>query len=154
MGCPHLRRKLSWEIRKDWLHNYGALVFAVCGILHAPETRMGYVVGSVLAIYLLDSMWVKFMMTYQIENPHFRRLDNGVVVTFKHPLGAAFKPSGFIFVNIPFVSESEWHPFSVYKSESGEEGEGCVHIQKAGDWTTKLFKELEFASFRPVWLRG
>lgn len=44
----------------------------------------------------------------------------------------------YVFVQIPFIANYEWHPFTI--SSSPDEEFISIHIRKAGDWTTDLME--------------
>eukprot|EP00505_MAST-04D_sp_SCG-Rhode-Island_P002539 Stramenopile-MAST_4_protein_2539 len=47
----------------------------------------------------------------------------------------------------------EWHPFSLYPCHEDSDSMS-VCIAKSGDWTEKLWKELEKPTSRPCWIYG
>jgi predicted ferric reductase len=49
-------------------------------------------------------------------------------------------PGQYVFVNVPEISNTEWHPFTL--TSCAEEGFHSVHIRAVGDWTTSLAKRL------------
>eukprot|EP00042_Codosiga_hollandica_P030859 m.181918 g.181918 ORF g.181918 m.181918 type:complete len:1229 (+) comp53476_c0_seq9:51-3737(+) len=52
------------------------------------------------------------------------------------PVGFRCKPGQYIFLQLPFISKFEWHPFTL--SSSPDDKFFSVHIRKAGDWTTDV----------------
>lgn len=60
---------------------------------------------------------------------------------------------GYVYVCLPWVSKSQWHPFSLYESQILE-GEVCVFIHKNGDWTENVHRALQRNTSRPLWFCG
>jgi respiratory burst oxidase len=52
-----------------------------------------------------------------------------------------FQPGMYVFVNIPLISQFEWHPFTI--SSAPEDKFLSLHIRKAGDWTGTLYDLLD-----------
>jgi len=48
-----------------------------------------------------------------------------------------YRPGQYLFLNCPYISEHEWHPFTI--SSAPEEEIVSVHIRIVGDWTTDLW---------------
>lgn len=55
--------------------------------------------------------------------------------------GQKFQPGMYMFINIPLISQFEWHPFTI--SSAPEDSYLSLHIRKAGDWTGALYKIVE-----------
>lgn len=51
--------------------------------------------------------------------------------------GQKFQPGMYMFINIPMISQFEWHPFTI--SSAPEDDYLSLHIRKAGDWTGALY---------------
>lgn len=49
-------------------------------------------------------------------------------------------PGQYLFLNCPYLSNHEWHPFTI--SSAPEEEFVSVHIRVVGDWTTDLWNYL------------
>eukprot|EP01088_Endostelium_zonatum_P015651 TRINITY_DN3946_c0_g1_i1.p1 TRINITY_DN3946_c0_g1~~TRINITY_DN3946_c0_g1_i1.p1 ORF type:complete len:553 (+),score=54.50 TRINITY_DN3946_c0_g1_i1:88-1746(+) len=47
-----------------------------------------------------------------------------------------FKSGQYLFLNCPYLSEHEWHPFTI--TSAPEDKFVSVHIRAVGDWTKKL----------------
>ena len=63
MSSPRLKKKLSYEVRKG-LH-YLFLVFGVVIAFHAPQMHIGFIMGLVTAIYLLDATYCWFVWSFE-----------------------------------------------------------------------------------------
>jgi NAD(P)H-flavin reductase len=64
---------------------------------------------------------------------------------FKKP-SMHFQQGQYIYLNVPFVSYYQWHPFTV--TSIPQEGIISVHMRICGDWTDKVSKAfgVEFLS--------
>ncbi|KAJ3271503.1 hypothetical protein HDV01_006554 [Terramyces sp. JEL0728] len=59
---------------------------------------------------------------------------NTMELRFEKP-SFLYKPGQYLFLNIPSVSQYQWHPFTI--SSTPEEGFISIHIRILGDWTKK-----------------
>ncbi|KAG0338120.1 hypothetical protein BG000_004522 [Podila horticola] len=74
------------------------------------------------------------------------RLETRLVKAIQHPAGVIelqiqkpsfkYKPGQYLFINVPDVSEYQWHPFTI--TSSPFEDYVSVHIRQVGDWTRTL----------------
>ena len=63
---------------------------------------------------------------------------NVVKLSIQRPPGFHFVAGDYILLNVPQVTRYEWHPFTI--SSPPEEREILtVHIQSAGNWTSRVF---------------
>ncbi|KAM5165234.1 NADPH oxidase 3 [Mantella aurantiaca] len=81
----------------------------------------------------------------------FWRSKQEVIITkvVSHPSGVleiqmkkrdfTMKPGQYIFLQCPFVSQLEWHPFTL--TSAPEEPFFSVHVRAVGDWTQSLITE-------------
>ncbi|KAJ0410765.1 hypothetical protein ATCC90586_001394 [Pythium insidiosum] len=58
-------------------------------------------------------------------------------IFLRKPKNFRFLPGMYLYVNIPIISQFEWHPFTI--SSAPEDEFLSVHIRKAGDWTGALY---------------
>ncbi|KAG0285662.1 hypothetical protein BGZ97_007711 [Linnemannia gamsii] len=73
-------------------------------------------------------------------------LETRLVKAIQHPAGVVelqiqkpsfkYKPGQYMFINVPELSEYQWHPFTI--TSSPFEDYVSVHIRQAGDWTRAL----------------
>ena len=60
----------------------------------------------------------------------------------ERPAGFNFSPGDWVFVKIPSVASSEWHPFTI--SSAPEVGsQFTLHIRGVGQWTNSLYRLFE-----------
>ncbi|KAF2558788.1 hypothetical protein F2Q68_00014365 [Brassica cretica] len=57
-----------------------------------------------------------------------------------------YAPSSFIFMNIPSISQFQWHPFSITSSSSVDKHTMSVMMKCEGKWTDSVYKKLEEAA--------
>lgn len=60
--------------------------------------------------------------------------------------GLNYLPSSFIFVNIPSISQFQWHPFSITSSSSVDKHTMSVMMKCEGKWTDSVYKKVEEAA--------
>jgi hypothetical protein len=150
MGGPEaLRKRFLWETRKT--AHLLSVVSAVSLLWHT--TRLRIFMGIIVGIYCLDRFYVSFKLTYRIEKPVFRRLPNGVQLSFPHPPNWHKETTGYVNIMVPWVSKTQWHPFSVYGHPQLHD-HSSVCINAAGDWTRQLHKSIVRPTSRPVWVQG
>ena len=66
-------------------------------------------------------------------------ISNTVIqVSFPKTESFAYNPGQYIYLSIPEISWSQWHPFSI--SSSPNQPVVTLHIRKAGNWTSALFQ--------------
>ena len=65
-----------------------------------------------------------------------------VKLVIKKPAYLNHRPGDYVFVNIPAIANSEWHPFTI---SSAPEDKSCLtlHIRVLGNWTNKLYQYFE-----------
>lgn len=60
--------------------------------------------------------------------------------------GLNYSPSSFLFVNIPLISQFQWHPFSITSSSSVDKHTLSVMIKCEGKWTESVYNKVEEAA--------
>lgn len=149
MRLPLLRRAMSFELRKN-LHAL-AIVWAACAALHAPASHLFYLMGTLVVVFLVDKAYGA-LSTTRVQ-ARFARLDGLVIMSFT-PRGRCtgdFERGGFLSVCLPWISKTEWHPFSFFPSAL-RPGEVCVAIEVVGDWTRCLRDSLAVSASRPAYV--
>ncbi|KAL7551951.1 hypothetical protein ACHAWF_015164, partial [Thalassiosira exigua] len=153
------RHKISYEIRKG-LHLL-FYVFAVALCWHVPPSAMPnggflpYILGGSIVLYTLDRIYVSLFMTEKIETTAFHVLSSGVRISM--PVSDRFirksQRAGFAYINLPWVDDKQWHPFSLFEDPSDPRVQQ-MFLMKAGDWTKAVHSTLSRDTTRPVWIRG
>jgi glucose-6-phosphate 1-dehydrogenase len=150
MKLPRAMKKLvNWEIRKT-AH---MLSIPMAAALCFHTTRLFVFMIIVLAIYAADKIVQSFVCTHKITDSQWHRLANGVQLSFKSPAGWNANQLGYVNVAVPWISTTQWHPFSVYAHPTLE-GYSAVCINTAGDWTRALHESISKPTTRPVWIQG
>jgi len=151
MAWERLRSTLSYEVRK-YTHVLFALSAMIALMYHAPKTNIGPILALTLAVYGLDVLYQTLVLTYKVESTVFHRLEKGVQLSFRNPPGfAADSVTGYVYVLLPWISQHEWHAFSLY-SQSDDCSSICVSA--SGDWTRKLHAAVAFDTVRPCFVAG
>ena len=63
-------------------------------------------------------------------------------LAIERPQGFNFSPGDWVFVKIPAVASSEWHPFTI-SSAPEVTSQFTLHIRGVGQWTNSLYKLFE-----------
>ena len=144
-----IKDKVSFEARK-----YSHFIFGVgFGVALLWHTWLLFVVLLIaLAVYGMDFVYTTFVATHRIEHSEFTRLGSGVQLTFKEPPGWPQDAEGYVNVLVPWISRTQLHPYSMYKSI--RPGYACVFILSSGDWTRALHASIARDTKRPVWIQG
>ncbi|KAL7525609.1 hypothetical protein ACHAXR_002213, partial [Thalassiosira sp. AJA248-18] len=153
------KKQIRYEIRKA-LH-YLFYGFAVAMCFHVPWTAIpngGFIMpilGGCIGIYTLDAFYVYLFMTEKIETTSFHVLSSGVRISM--PVSERFQKracrGGFAYVNIPWVSNKEWHPFSLFEDPSDPKTVQ-MFLMKSGNWTNAVHRSLSRDTQRPCWIQG
>ncbi|KAL7548833.1 hypothetical protein ACHAWF_012090 [Thalassiosira exigua] len=155
----YFRVKFPYELRKA-LH-YIFVVFVLALIFHVKSNKLPWagwnavVMGTVFCIYLLDVAIVWLCMSVKVETTHFQVLpSSGVQLTAKVPKSfcQGRQHGGFAFVCLPWIDKNQWHAYSLY--ETSRSDEKAVFIMKNGDWTEKVYQQLQRNTHRPAWFQG
>lgn len=120
----------------------GALMFHGIGCIVKDSTGKcrGYESYRFLAIGYVLYVIERGIRAYRA------RLETRLVKAIQHPAGVIelqiqkpsfkYKPGQYLFINVPDVSEYQWHPFTI--TSSPFEDYVSVHIRQVGDWTRAL----------------
>ncbi|KAL3778271.1 hypothetical protein ACHAW5_000509 [Stephanodiscus triporus] len=157
----YYRDGLSYEVRKG-LH-FLFYLFAVGLCFHVPTNAIpngGYiapVLGSCIVLYTLDACYVYFFMCEKIETTAFHVLSSGarmsMRVSDRFRRSPAARGGGYAYVNIPWINNKQWHPFSLFE-DPHDPSTLQVFLLKKGDWTSAVHKALSRDTTRPCWIKG
>ena len=113
---------------------------------------MAYVLGSCIALYALDACYVYFFMCEKIETTAFYVLSSGLRLSMMGVSdrfrGSAAARGGYAYVNIPWINNKQWHPFSLF-GDPHDPSMMQVFLLKNGDWTNAVHKSLSRDTVRP-----
>ncbi|KAF9550960.1 hypothetical protein EC957_010727 [Mortierella hygrophila] len=115
-------------------HGIGCIVKDQNGVCRGYQSYRYLLIGYIL--YIIE----RSIRAYRA------RLETRLVKAIQHPAGVIelqiqkpsfkYKPGQYMFINIPDLSEYQWHPFTI--TSSPFEDYVSVHIRQAGDWTRAL----------------
>ena len=157
-GCALLR---PYEIRKAM--HYLFYVFAVALCWHVPFSAipnggfLGFVLSISIGLYTLDTFYVNLFMCEKIETTKFNVLSSGVMISM--PVSERFQRqafharNGFAYINLPWVDNKQWHPFSLFEDPNDPSVQE-MFLMKSGDWTKAVHSALARDTTRPVWIKG
>ena len=138
---------MSFEIRKA-VHVLLGISGTVAVVCH---TRVcAAVAGAALAIYGADALYALCYRALRVEDAVFERLGASVQVSFQKPEWWHDSVEGYVYVLIPWLSRTQWHPFSAYGAAAGKKRVSLC-ITAAGDWTRALHDAIERPTTRPIW---
>ena len=144
------RALVSFEIRKA-VHVLLGISGTVAVVCH---TRVcAAVAGAALAIYGADALYALCYRALRVEDAVFERLGASVQVSFQKPEWWHDSVEGYVYVLIPWLSRTQWHPFSAYGAAAGKKRVSLC-ITAAGDWTRALHDAIERPTTRPIWVQG
>jgi len=149
---PFLRKRIPFEYRKP-LH-YLALPWLILLTFH-QYPRMFISFWCIFCFYVLDFLVSFLILTHRIENPEFHPVGQGTAILFDVPPSMqGYQAGQYAYINIPWISKHEWHPFSLIASSEGHT-KASFYILTAGDWTETLFKRALVHRDKPVmWIHG
>merc|ERR1719474_1416349 len=124
-SLPFVRRRGYFEL--FFFTHYLYVLYLILLILHAPEFWKWFLpVGT---------LWLGKGRTIIEEGSVLPSNVTNLVI--KRPPGFHFNPGDWVFVNIPRISSSEWHPFTISSAPEVSD-HFTLHIRGVGHWTKKL----------------
>jgi len=153
------RLKIIYEIRKNM--HYLFVLFGLGMSYHAPANGVpnggycAYIFPILLGWWALDWFYAWNFLTEKIETTEFAVLPNGVQLTMAvsdewHKNG---EQGGYCYVCLPWVDRWQWHAFSLFENPANPQ-ERQIFMQRGGDWTRAVHKQLERETVRPCWVQG
>lgn len=113
-------------------------------ILHAPEFWK-WIIGPGI-VFLLE---ITYRVLSSLMGKGKTTIMAGVVLPskvtnliIKRPHNFNFAPGDWVFVKIPVIAKSEWHPFTI-SSAPEQHGFFTLHIRGVGQWTNRLYSYFE-----------
>ena len=136
-SLPFIRRRGHFEIFY-FTHLLYWAYFALL-VMHAPAYWMWLIVPGLI--------WVA-EMSYRVINVLFGAgktvIKAGVILPsnvtnliIERPPGFNFSAGDWVFIKIPAVASSEWHPFTI-SSAPEVAGQFTLHVRGVGQWTNSL----------------
>eukprot|EP00092_Neocalanus_flemingeri_P001546 GFUD01001648.1.p1 GENE.GFUD01001648.1~~GFUD01001648.1.p1 ORF type:complete len:1115 (+),score=222.73 GFUD01001648.1:61-3405(+) len=141
-SLPFIRRRGHFEI--FYFSHLLYHVYYVLLILHAPQFWKWFIpVGSLWAAERI------YRIIHRSLGHGKSVIKTGVILPSKvtnliieRPPGFNFSTGDWVFVNIPRLATSEWHPFTI-SSAPEVSGQFTLHIRGVGQWTNKLYELFE-----------
>lgn len=142
-SLPQIRRK-CFETFYYTHHLY--IVFLVSFLFHAGDRHFYWILPGVF-LFGLDKT-LRIVQSRSESRILSARLYSCKAVELVLPKDPRlnYAPSSFIFMNIPSISQFQWHPFSITSSSSVDKHTMSVMMKCEGKWTDSVYKKLEEAA--------
>ncbi|GLJ11039.1 hypothetical protein SUGI_0141080 [Cryptomeria japonica] len=114
------------------------LIFIVFFALHVGDMVLSLALPGIFLFFL--DRYLRFLQSQKtVHVISARKLPSNIVqlVIAKHP-SLVYNPASVIFLNLPFISRSEWHPFSIVSTSSIDSDRLSILIKCQQGWTKKL----------------
>ncbi|EOA12982.1 hypothetical protein CARUB_v10025968mg [Capsella rubella] len=142
-SLPQVRRK-KFEVFYYTHHLY--IVFLVAFLFHAGDRHFYWVLPGIF-LFGLDKI-LRIVQSRSESCILSARLFSCKAIELVLPKDPrlSYAPSSFIFVNIPVISQFQWHPFSITSSSSVDKHTLSVMIKCEGEWTNSVYNKVEEAA--------
>jgi NADPH oxidase 5 len=138
-SLPIIRNNGYFELfyYTHWLH----ILYYVIMIIHSDEFWKWFIIPFVFvlierlySIYKLKSKKYGLTLIKQVN----LLASNVTNLVITRPKNFKFKSGDYIFINIPSITRTEWHPFTI--SSAPEQSDHLtLHIRSLGNWTNNLY---------------
>ena len=105
-----------------WTHSL-YVPFWIVLILHGPNFWIWFLLPGLLFVIEKGYSWFSAIDTYVSSAELLPSKVTHLVI--KRPANFHFQPGDYVYVNIPSIASSEWHPFTI---SSAPELTGKMHI--------------------------
>ncbi|KAK6185049.1 hypothetical protein SNE40_007371 [Patella caerulea] len=119
--------------------------FWILTIIHAGDFWKWFIVPGIIFFFesILRSKPMKLATHGRTFIKEVNLLPSGVThLVISRPANFDFKPGDYLFIQIPVLAKSEWHPFTI-SSAPEMDGFLWLHIRSAGHWTKSLYEYME-----------
>ncbi|KAI9222304.1 ferric reductase NAD binding domain-containing protein [Blastocladiella britannica] len=139
------RRKANFE--RFWYTHHLYISVVILMLLHgsaammAPPSSWKFLAVPV-AVYAVERLLRLYRASYKL--PILQaciQADTLMLVIEKPPFVSHYTAGQYIFLQVPQLSDWQWHPFSLTSCDT--DPHLSLRIKKAGDWTGALFKAIE-----------
>lgn len=105
--------------------------------------RHGYFSSGIpTAIYLLERLARIYRQTKDVHILAAKVLPGRVLaLKLSKPKSFKYRSGNYAFINVPSISQFEWHPFSLTSAPGADHL--SMHIKVCGDWTEELFNRFK-----------
>jgi predicted ferric reductase len=127
--------KLFWITHKLYILIYVALV------LHCLNFWKWFIVPLILVLYENVSNFFRSRSSLvgKTNLTQVTLFDSKVTkLVISRPSHFQFRSGDYIFIKLPAIARSEWHPFTI-SSAPEQKNEICLHVRSLGNWTNKLY---------------
>ncbi|XP_016480821.2 ferric reduction oxidase 2-like [Nicotiana tabacum] len=134
---PRMRRKM-FELFFYTHHLY--ILFVVFFVFHVGVSYAGIMLPG-FYLFMVDR-YLRFLQSRSnVRLVSARVLPcETVELNFSKSKGLRYTPTSIMFVNVPSISNMQWHPFTITSSSSLEADKLSVVIKGEGSWSKKLYQ--------------
>ncbi|CAI9292138.1 unnamed protein product [Lactuca saligna] len=136
---PQIRRKM-FEVFFYTHHLY--ILFIVFFVFHVG---IGYTSIMLPGFYLfLIDRFLRFLQSKENVRLISTRvlLSETLELNFSKSQDLSYTPTSIMFINVPNISKTQWHPFTITSSSNLEPEKLSVMIKGEGSWSKKLYQIL------------
>lgn len=127
--------EIFWYTHHLFLLYYGVLSFHGAAALLEEPTFVYWIIGP-LFFYIVERT-VRIMRGKQTTMLILARQHRAKVIELRMKKQTFdYKPGQYLFLNCPYISKNEWHPFTI--TSAPEEDFVSVHINAVGNWTNGI----------------
>lgn len=114
-------------------------------VIHGANQWFEPTTAWIWSIFPLTAYCIEKIYKYQskFKNSKFKLIESIVLGKFiilklkKNNVFNNYNPSMYVFINIPVISNIEWHPFTIVSSPLSDYI--TLYIENLGDWTNDLY---------------
>ena len=137
-SLPFVRRTGNFEV--FYYCHLLYIAFYILLIVHAPNFIYWFIAPLVIftieALNRIIKSFGSHGYTYVVQGV---LLPSRVVhLVIKRPANFVFSPGDWIFVQIPDIARTEWHPFTISSAPEMDEYL-WLHIRAVGQWTNRVY---------------
>ncbi|XP_022893016.1 ferric reduction oxidase 8, mitochondrial isoform X2 [Olea europaea var. sylvestris] len=138
-ALPQIRRK--WFQAFYYSHHL-YIVFIVFFLFHGGD-RHFYMVFPGVFLFALDKL-LRIIQSRPETCILSARVfpSNAIELTLPKDPRLKYTPTSVIFLKIPSISKSQWHPFSITSSSSVDKNSISIIIKCEGQWTSSLYNQI------------
>jgi NAD(P)H-flavin reductase len=120
------------------------IAFLTLLIFHAPEFWKWVI--APLVIFVLEKLYRTLASLLGYGKSYITQAtvlaSRVTMLKIKRPDGFKYEPGDWVFIRIPQIAKSEWHPFTISSAPENRE-HVTLHIRGVGQWTNRLFDYVE-----------
>ena len=134
-SMPWIRRTIFEAFY--FLHVFGAMGVTVCAFFHS-----GILVPTlVLLTWGFDAI-VRYIVMARVKYPRIAKIrivsDTVCELSFRKTTDFCYSPGQFVWLCVPDLSCTEWHPLSITSAPCQEYVK--LNVKALGNWTSQLYK--------------